>query len=104
MDIVKSVETGEFLTLKLAIQDLPARPREYPTYLVTCYLVGINSTLSMELSGIYNSRPLRKNGQPITRIVITWSLPVSPPSIAFSFLPCPRPVSCVRWRAILLIV
>lgn len=89
LDIVDSVCKGEFLSLSLEVQDSPARPRKFPTYLLTRYPVCSDPALAKELPGIYTARRFHQNGTPINRLVVTWSLPEPPPpSVAFSFLPC----------------
>ncbi len=88
-DIIGRVMAGEFLSLKLDMQDSPERPRKYPSYLVTRYPVGVVPSLAKELIGVHSTRRFHVNGEPINRIVATWSLPSPPPSsVEFSFLPC----------------
>ncbi|XP_050710059.1 uncharacterized protein LOC126994828 [Eriocheir sinensis] len=87
-DIIGRVVAGEFLSLKLDMQDSPERPRKYPSYLVTRYPVGVAPSLAKELIGVHSTRRFHVNGEPINRIVATWSLPSPPPSsVEFSFLP-----------------
>lgn len=87
-NIVKSAEEGEFLSLKLSTQHLPDRPRKLPTYLISCYPLGADPSLSRELDGVYSARRFHHEGTSITKIVVTWTLPDSPPSsVEFSSLP-----------------
>ncbi|XP_045118197.1 uncharacterized protein LOC123508526 [Portunus trituberculatus] len=72
-DIVQSVVAGDFLALKLRVEDSPERPRKFPSYLFTRYPVGVDSSFSRELPGVYSARRFRQNGQPLNRIVVTWS-------------------------------
>ena len=88
-DIVDSVTRGEFLSLFLEVQDSPERPRKYPTYLLTRYPVCMDPSLAKELPGVHTARRFHQNGEPLSRLVITWSFPSPPPpSVTFSFLPC----------------
>ena len=89
LDVLKSAEAGEFLSLKLIRQDSPARPRKLPAYLITRYPVGVDPSLSKEMDGVYSARRFHQDGQPLNRIVVTWTLEEPPPSsFSFSFLPC----------------
>lgn len=98
-DIVDSVSKGEVLSLPLEVQDSPARPRKFPTYLLTRYPVCADPALAKELPGIYTVRRFHQNGAPINRLVVTWSLPQPPPSsVAFSFLPCLPPCEFRRMK------
>ena len=93
IDIIKGATEGEFLFLKLEAQDSIERPRKFPTYLVTRYPVGVDSSLAKELPGIYTARPFHQYGTLINS-AITWSLPDLPPPIfcfSSSSLPCLPP-------------
>ena len=91
-DIVRSVTSGEFLSLSLEIHDSPERPRKFSTYLLTRYPVTTDPALAKDLPGIHTARRFRQDGTPINRLVVTWSLPQPPPpSFAFDFLPCLPP-------------
>ena len=88
IDIINSVTRGEFLSLFLDAQDSFQRPRKYPTYLLTRYPVCVNPSLAKALYGIHTVKRFIQDGAPISRIVITWSLPDPPPPyITFAFLP-----------------
>ena len=91
-DIVTSAVEGKFIALRLTPQDSPERPRKLPSYLITRYPVGVDPALSISMKGIHSARRFYQDGQPISRIVVTWTLQDPPPtSIAFSFLPCLPP-------------
>lgn len=88
-DIIESATKGNFLSLKLQVEDSVERPRKFPTYLITRFPVGVDPSLAKELPGVYTARRFHQYGTPINRLVITWSLPQPPPSeFTFSFLPC----------------
>ena len=88
-DIIEKAIKGEFLSLKLEVQDSIERPKKFPTYLVTRFPIGLDPSLAKELPGIHTVRRFNHHGTPINRIVITWSLPDPPPlEFNFSFLPC----------------
>lgn len=98
-DIIDSATQGEFLSLKLDVQDSVERPRKFPTYLVTRFPLGVDPSLAKELPGVYTARRFRQHGTPINRLVITWSLPdPPPPEFAFSFLPCLPPCEFSRMK------
>ncbi|MPC48147.1 hypothetical protein E2C01_041914 [Portunus trituberculatus] len=88
-DIIDSVMRGDILSLFLNAQNSPQRSQKYPTYLLTRYPVCADPSLEKALPGVYRARRLIQDGEPINRIVITWSLPDQPPPyITFDFLPC----------------
>ena len=85
--------------MPLVRQDSPVRPRKLPSYLVTRYPVGVDPSLSKELDGVYSARRFHQNGKPLSRIVVTWTLPdPPPPTVAFSFLPCLPPCGVSEMR------
>ena len=85
--------------MPLVRQDSPVRPRKLPSYLVTRYPVGVDPSLSKELDGVYSARRFHQNGKPLSRIVVTWTLPdPPPPTVAFSFLPCLPPCGFSEMR------
>lgn len=87
-DIIKSITSGEILSLRLVIQDSTERPRKFPTYLLTRYPVSIDASHAKEYPGIHTARRFVQNGTPINRLVITWSLlEPPPPTLEFPFLP-----------------
>lgn len=91
-NIIESATKGEFLSLKLDLQDSTERPMKYTTYLVTRYPVGVDPSLAKELPGVYAVRRFKQHDTPINRLVVTWSLPHPPPQdYCFSFLPCLPP-------------
>ena len=98
-DIIDSVTSGEFLSLRCVIQDSLERPRKFPTYLVTRYPTAIDPSLAKALQGVHTARRFLQDGEPINRIVITWSLPEPPPSVVeFPFLPCLPPCELRRMK------
>ncbi|XP_068246569.1 uncharacterized protein [Palaemon carinicauda] len=98
-DIIGRVKGGEFLSISLDIQDSIDRPRKYLTYLITRYPIEADPNLAKEMPGEYSARRFLQNGNPINRIVITWSLLEPPPSVyEFSFLPCLPPCELRRMK------
>lgn len=98
-DIIDSVTKGEYLSLFLDMQDSPQRSRKFPTYLLTRYPVCVEPSLAMALSGVYKAKRFIQDGEPINRIVITWSLPEPPPPfITFDFLPSLPPCEVRRMK------
>ena len=98
-DVLDNVKNGEFLSLHLDTQDMSERPRKFPTYLMTRFPIGIDPSLAKELPGVYAARRFIQDGNPINRLVITWSLPEPPPpTVMFSFLPCLPPCELHRMK------
>lgn len=88
-DVIDCVKDGGILALPLDIQDSVERPRKYPTYLITRYPIGVDPSLAKELPGVYRVRRFFQNGEPISRLIVTWSHPdPPPPEFSFSFLSC----------------
>ena len=92
MDIVEKVTAGEFLSLRLDVQDSPVRNAKLPSYLLTRYPECLDPSLAKEHPGVYSARRFFQNGKPINRIVIVWCHEDPPPAaVSFTFLPCLPP-------------
>lgn len=98
-DIIDSVAKGNFLSLFLDAQDSSQRSRKYPTYLLTRYPVCVDPSLAKALPGVHGAKRFIQDGEPINRIVITWSLlDPPPPYITFEFLPSLPPCEVRRMK------
>lgn len=99
VDIIDSVMKGDFLSLFLDAQDSSQRSRKYPTYLLTRYPVCVDPSLAKTLPGVHGAKRFIQDGEPINRIVITWSLlDPPPPYITFEFLPSLPPCEVRRMK------